>query len=167
MLRPKYVEVSARVGGFGLKRGYQGKIKLFIPGQECSRSNGRFDLRQPGVTTLFNRLDRNDLPFGGFADTLALIHAGSDTFGQERDDARDAKFGGFLNNGFDDFSFGNGLQQSDPRRRRLDETSRFKRELNLVAIVILDGAKTVAASTVKDGYFFAFSQPKNVQRVMG
>ena len=119
MVGEKGAEIGTGMLALALQGGNERQIEFLFPGQELKRCERSLDLGQPRGAALLNGFNSRPLPFPGLVSGMSVIEPGDHTLGEQRDDARDAQLGGLLDDRFEDFSLGNGLQQSDlagPRR---------------------------------------------------
>ena len=136
------------------------RCQKFFDGRWC------LNFRQPGRAALFDGLNRHLLPFLLFVGSVFCVEMRHDAFGQQRHDAPRAEFNGFLDDAFNDFSPGHGLQQRDGAGRGRREIFQRHGKRDGMARTVFDRAKEFISDAVQNGDEFATLQAQNVQRVM-
>ncbi len=125
-----------------------------------------FDTRQPGRAGLFDRFDRDLLPLGRFASGLFFVELDHGALRDEREDAKNAQLGCFLNDAFDDFAFGNSDEERDPASRCQRLALLQDGKLDLIAIGRRDFAEAFLSRTVQNGHFVFPFKTQDANSVM-
>ena len=134
--------------------------------QKIFDSRWRFNLRQPRRAALFDGFNRHLLPFLPFDGGVFFVELRHHAFGQQRHDAPRTEFNGFLDDAFDNFSLGHGLQQCDGAGQGGREIFQRHGKRNGMARTGFDRTKEFISDTVQNGDELAAFQTQNMQRVM-
>src|SRR5262245_57877206 len=139
-------KVFARMLSAALQRGEQGKIEFLLASQKLFRRQWRLDAREPGGTTLFNRLYSDLTPLFDLVCRFFLSSwGGNDSLGEQWDDPKSTQLGCFLNDGLKRFSFGQGVQQGDLKGQGRDGAPFQHAQPDLAALNVLDFANQLSA----------------------
>ncbi len=167
MLLEKGLKATARMVTLALQSPHQAQFKFFVAGQVLLERERGLDSRQPGSAALFNGFDGYQLPLFGFVNSLLAIHLRDHALREQRHDPSNTEFRRLLDDRLDEFSFWQGLDQSNLAGQARDEAFFDNGQPNFVTIVILYLTEQFMARAIEHDDAFAATEPEDAQGVVG